>query len=338
MIIDKDRVEEMIESGYVSKSKHPDYPIYILNYTKKAQYGKVWNDITAMCRGLIVDENYNILYRGFPKFFNYEEIEDKSTIPDLPFEVYDKLDGSLGILYWWDGVAAIATRGAFDSKQAQHATKMLNTKYGDALDSLDKSKTYLFEIIYPENHIIVSYGDTDDIFLLAVIDPETGLDCGDIYRYSDRFKTVRRYDGIVDYLKIRDIIDDNNREGFVVKFSNSYRIKMKFAEYFRIHAAMCGLSDKKILELLERGDTGELNNILDTLDEENRILVKNMVKKIEDLYVELENRAKSLYRDFDDDKEAAVYFNKYDLAPVLFRMRKGKDYSRIIWKMIKRSM
>lgn len=336
MTIDKDRVEEMIESGYVSKSKHPDYPIYILNYTKKAQYGNVWNDITTICRGLIIDENYNILYRGFPKFFNYEEIEDKSIIPDLPFEVYDKLDGSLGILYWWNGEAAIATRGAFNSDQALHATKILNTKYGDVLDGLDKSKTYLFEIIYPENHIIVSYGNTDDIFLLAVVDPETGLDCDDIYKYSDRFKTVCRYDGITDYKKIRDVVDGNNREGFVVKFSNSYRIKMKFAEYFRIHAAMRGLSDKRILEILEDNDTAGLNNILDTLDEENRILVENTVKKFENMYTELETRARLLYRNFDDDKEAAEYFNKYEVSPILFRMRKDQDYSKIIWKMIKR--
>lgn len=333
--IDKSRVEEMIISGYVSKMKHPDYPIYILNYTKSAQYNKIWNDITMICRGLIIDENYNILYRGFPKFFNYEEIEDKSMIPDLPFEIYDKLDGSLGILYWYNGKAAIATRGSFSSDQARHATELLNTKYKNVLGALDKSKTYLFEIIYPENHIIINYGDTDDIFLLAVIDPETGLDCDDISKYSEIFNTVHRYDGIKDYRKIRDIVDDNNREGFVVKFTNSYRVKMKFEEYFRIHAAMCGLSDKRILELVETENTAELDTLYNVLDEENVIIVKNTVEKFRNRYTEIETTAKQLYKDFDDDKSAAEYFTKFAVAPVLFNMRKSRNYSPAIWKIIR---
>lgn len=338
MKIDRVLVEEMVTSGYVSKVKHPDYPVYILNYTKAAQYNKIWNEITMICRGLIIDEDYNILYRGFPKFFNYEEIKDKSVIPDLPFEIYEKLDGSLGILYWWEGKAAIATRGSFSSDQALHATKLLNTKYKDILGILDKSKTYLFEIIYPENHIIVNYGDVDDLFLLAVIDPETGLDCADISEYSDRFNVVRRYDGVKDYKKIRDIIDCNNREGFVIKFSNSYRIKMKFAEYFRIHAVMCGLSERKILELLEFGDENEIDALLGVLDEENRIIYDNIVKKLKGMYAKIEESAKEAYRGFDDDKSAAEYFKGFSFAPVLFNMRKSRDYSNIIWKMIKREL
>jgi RNA ligase len=338
MKIDKISVDKMVESGYVSKTKHPDYPIYILNYTKSAQFNKVWNNITMMCRGLIIDEEYNILYRGFQKFFNYEEIEDKSEIPNLPFEIYDKLDGSLGILYWYDNKAAIATRGSFSSDQAIHATKLLNIKYKNALSKLDKTKSYLFEIIYPENHIIINYKDIDDIFLLAIIDPNTGLDCDNIQNYSSIFNVVHKYDGIKDYNEIRNIIDGTNKEGFVVKFSNSYRIKMKFADYFRLHAIRYGLSEKRILEYLTDNNTTELHNLINSLDEENKILVTDIIRKLNDRFNEIEQAAKDLYKDFSNDKEAAEYFKQFKFSPILFNMRKNRKYDYIIWRMIKDEM
>ena len=167
-LIDKDILNEMIEKEYVNVTKHPQFPLYIYNYSRKCQFEHAWNIVTETCRGLIVDEDLNIVARPFKKFYNYEELlQMNAQIPDEEFEVYEKLDGSLGILYFWEDKAYIATRGSFLSSMALHATNVLNTKYDVSL--LDKSKTYLFEIIYPEDLHIVTYKDVDDIFLLAVI-------------------------------------------------------------------------------------------------------------------------------------------------------------------------
>lgn len=112
-----DALEEMVSSGYVRMKKHPERPLYIYNYTAKAQFEYMWNEVTMLCRGLILDENYKIVARPFTKFFNYGEVANE-VIPSLPFEVYDKMDGSLGILYWWNDRPYIATRGSFMSEQA----------------------------------------------------------------------------------------------------------------------------------------------------------------------------------------------------------------------------
>ena len=95
-------------------------------------------------------------------------------IPQLPFEVFEKLDGSLGILYWLNNLPYIATRGSFESEQARHATEILHGRYQHTFSSMDTNKTYLFEIIYPENRIVVDYGEMDDLILLTVIDNQTG--------------------------------------------------------------------------------------------------------------------------------------------------------------------
>lgn len=103
---------------------------------------------TKACRGLIVDAENWIVQRPFEKFFSIEQLE--------PFDVYDKLDGSLGILYWVGDEPAIATRGSFISDQAKRGTEFLRARKDL---NLDRRYTYLFEIIYPENRVVVNYGD-----------------------------------------------------------------------------------------------------------------------------------------------------------------------------------
>ncbi len=142
--MNKELLKEMIEKKYVSVQKHPTEDLYIYNYTKLAQYEWVWNEITTKCRGLILDGKGNIVCNPFEKFFNLEELDNKKQdIPNEPFEVYDKVDGSLGILYWSDDVPAISTRGSFVSEQAFEGTKILLEKYQDAIKMLDSTKTYL---------------------------------------------------------------------------------------------------------------------------------------------------------------------------------------------------
>src|SRR5262249_36061422 len=144
---------------------------------------------TLSCRGLITDEAGTIVARPFQKFFHLAQME---TLPDEPFEVYEKLDGSLGILYWLGEKPYMATRGQFDSRQAQVATRLLQ-RYD--LPALDRRLTYLFEIIYPENRVVVNYGDRRELVLLAVIETATG------YEHpvpEIGFPVARRYDDVND--------------------------------------------------------------------------------------------------------------------------------------------
>ena len=55
----------------------------------------------------------------FPKLFNYGEFG--IALPDAPFEVFDKLDGSLGIVFHDGARWRVVTKGAFDSAQARWA-------------------------------------------------------------------------------------------------------------------------------------------------------------------------------------------------------------------------
>ena len=46
------------------------------------------------------------------------------------------------------------------------------------------------------------------------------------------FRPVYTYDNVKQWENLREIIDGTNREGFVIKFLNNFRLKLKYAEYF----------------------------------------------------------------------------------------------------------
>ena len=267
-MIPKDLLLEMIDLGFVIKNKHPTEELYIYNYTQKTQFERVWNEITLECRGLILNENYNIVARPFAKFFNLGEFENQE-IPNLKFDVFEKMDGSLGILYFHNNKPFIASRGSFNSDQSTKANELLNSKYELCLANLDQSKTYLFEIIYPENRIVLDYGSDESLVLLAIIDTQTG----DEFPLEDLgFPVVKKYDGIndINQLKALELAD---KEGFVIQYSNNYRLKIKFSEYLRLHRIITQVSSINIWEYLKTEQP--LDEVLEKVPDEFFDWVKN---------------------------------------------------------------
>ena len=342
--MNKDLLLEMIDKKYVNIQKHPTTDLWLLNYSKSCQLNKVWNEVTTQCRGLIVDMFGNIVARPFPKFYNYEELEGLGIkVPNLPFEAYEKMDGSLGIMYWVNDMPYLATRGSFNSDQCKHGTELLHTKYKNVWNRFDKNKTYLFEIIYPEDKHCIVYGpEVDDIFLLAIIDTETGLETDSIDNYRDVLSVTKHYDGIRDWKNIRNEFDGENREGFVIRFSNGFRMKLKYEQYFKIHFLRSMLSKKYILECMMDKKIKDIEENISQLDEENQIYYRKMMKEIQDRYNEIEKEFLLIYRErgiLESPKEYAEWVLKQKgWSSMIFQKEKGADYSQIIWKIIKREV
>ena len=54
-ILPYDLLARMLDEGYVRMQVHPLYPeLAILNYTEQAQFDRLWNEATNVCRGLVV--------------------------------------------------------------------------------------------------------------------------------------------------------------------------------------------------------------------------------------------------------------------------------------------
>lgn len=328
-MINRELLLEMVSQGLVSVQKHPTEDLFIYNYSPKVQYDKIWNEATLRARGLILDGEMNIIALPFPKFFNYEEIEDKSVLSGR-FDAFQKMDGSLGILYFIGDRPFIATRGSFVSEQAIHATSVLRDRY--YFHQFDRDYTYLFEIIYPENRIVVDYGQTDDIVFLTAIHKETG---------SERFfempmPTVNMYRGIYEGISAIDAlksIQATNEEGLVLRFENNFRIKVKYDEYVRLHRILTGVSSKTIWEYLRDG--GLPDELLEKIPDEFYKWVKNIQEQICIDYQSIVKDCEAVYAEFPTRKEAAEFFTKQKYPAILFSMLDGKDFSHIIWKLVK---
>src|SRR6266852_4602188 len=126
-LLDERLLTEHLRNGLVSARRHSRCPLTIYNYTPQCTFANHWDSITEQCRGLIVDDAGRVIAKPFRKFFNlntsFRPETHEANLPPEPPEVTDKLDGSLGILWQYDGEVGIATRGAFESEQAVWATR-----------------------------------------------------------------------------------------------------------------------------------------------------------------------------------------------------------------------
>ncbi|KRD12682.1 hypothetical protein ASE21_01905 [Flavobacterium sp. Root901] len=319
-------LNEMISKNYVRVNKHPEHDLYIYNYTQNAQFERIWNEVTLSCRGLILDGNGNVVARPFAKFFNLGEIENQ-ILPKTTFEVYDKMDGSLGILYWVEDKPFIASRGSFSSEQSDKANEMLHGKYKNSWSFLDKSKTYLFEIIYPENRIVLDYGANEELVLLAIIDTQTGEE---FPLENIGFPVVEKYDGINDISLLKEL-NLTNKEGFIIKYADNFRVKIKFDEYFRLHRIITQVSNLNIWEYLKTNQP--FDEILERVPDEFFNWVKQTKKDLENQYEIIENQCKLDFKVLETRKETALYFLTCQYPSVLFGMFDNKDYSETIWRM-----
>ncbi len=327
-MISKDLLFEMINLGFVIKNKHPTEELYIYNYTQKTQFDRVWNEITLACRGLILDEDYTIIARPFAKFFNLGEFEHQE-IPNLKFDVFEKMDGSLGILYFHNNKPFIASRGSFNSDQSIKANELLHSKYANFLGKFDQTKTYLFEIIYPENRIVLDYGKEESLVLLAIIDTQTGAE----FPLEDLgFPVVKKYDGINDINQLK-ALELSDKEGFVIQYSNNYRLKIKFSEYLRLHRIITQVSSINIWEYLKTEQP--LDEILEKVPDEFFDWVKKTKNKLVSEFEAIETQSKKDFKILETQKETALYYLTCQYPTILFSMLKNRDYRPEIWKRIR---
>lgn len=342
-------LEKYHNEGLVYKQVHPTLPLTIWNYSEKVQYESLWDEVTLQSRGLVTDNNGNIVARPFKKFFN---IEEQKHTPTSDFEVFEKMDGSLGILFYYDNEWVFATRGSFTSDQSVRGFEMLKA-YN--YDKLHKNYTYLFEIIYQENRIVCQY-DFEDLVLLGMVETKTGhevnlYDDGQDVRLKNListigFKVVQRFDKFKDYQYLKQSIPDN-KEGYVVKFSNGDRMKIKGEEYLRLHKIMTNLSTTSVWEVLSNGD--KMEDLIKDVPDEFYQKIKDYEKNLKYSFYQIREYCGKAHDYFRYGKYGDVYpeptkkqFAEHliknfepKLRSVMFAMWDKKPYEKIIWKLLK---
>lgn len=301
-------LEKYYEEGLLIKQTHPVKDLTIWNYTQKVQYEKLWDNITIQCRGLVTNSKGIIIAKPFTKFFNFEE----HTVDDIPsesFEVFEKMDGSLGIVFYYQGEWIVASRGSFTSNQSLVGTDMFKTLSivrNYPTTGLNHNWTYLFEIIYKENRIVCDY-DFEGLILLGAYDTNTNteINYNELKKHVSLFddvKLVRKYDGITDYNTLKDKIG-GDREGYVVRFQNGFRMKIKGDEYIRLHRIITNISNRDIWEYLKEGKP--LDELIEKVPDEFYNWVKNTVKDLQYKFDTIKESVEIEFKELINKKEFA---------------------------------
>lgn len=346
-IVDPGLISDMIREGYVRVQRHPSLPLSIYNYTEKAQFDKRWNEATLACRGLIVSDEGDVIARPWKKFFNYGEGRLKID-DEMPVEVTDKMDGSLGILYPVDHdnlsrpIGAIATRGSFDSDQARHATKIWWERYQEET-FISESFTFLFEIIYPANRIVLNYGDMDDLVLLGAVHIERGYYLGP-NEASGYLGWTGPVTQVFPYRNIAEAFAAEprpNAEGFVVR-SGTEIVKIKQVDYIELHRIVTNLTPLSLWRRLSAGET--LENLLETIPDEWHEWLRKEYWNLADRYAQIESEVldehsqtleSSGFHENQSRKEFAKFASKSPRKKYLFQLLDNKPIDQLVWAEIR---
>lgn len=327
-----EQLPAMVESRLVTRRAHPSLPLDIYNYTIQAQFmdPKAWTEPLKDCRGLILNHEGEIVGRPFRKFWNYEQVLDQVPAEER-FTVWEKVDGSLGIVCSYDGQRVVATRGSFESDQAKWFTAWLDRKSPDFYPS---GETWLFEIVYPENRIVVDYGDTKEAFLLAVMAPD-GVDLSVVFAITERFRKARRFDGITDFGVVNADPQFAGQEGFVVQWESGLRAKIKAEEYKRLHRLITQCSTRTIWEMLRTGQSTD--ELLDRVPADFKQWATSQINAIRLNYATVKAEAGSAFLEAPDwktRKDFALWAKQQPNPGLLFSLLDGKDITDACWKLV----
>jgi len=314
---------KMLLEGNIIEREHPDNPrIRIVDYTTNASFERVWNAVTLNCRGLIFDKvTRRIISLPFPKFFNFEEY--KGGIPRKRPEITVQYDGSLGISYCLDNKIFWTTRGSFESEQAKVAQKIWNEKYWNK--NIPADITLLVEIIHPSTRVAVNYNFVD-LVMIGARNINNGYD----FSYDELCELARelgmpvteKIEANTDEMVKKCAIMDSQKEGFVLRWNNGFRIKVKSAGYQKAHKIVCGLSDKVIAEAW---DEGRIVSLIKNLPEEFRGEIEEKASQLNSVLWSEIGKVRKMYEEIKDK-------NRNDFA--LYVMEHCPDYREYLFLML----
>lgn len=265
-------VLEGLERQYgIIHKRHGRYPNLVL--FKYNQISSPFAEqIVRECRGIILDEsdNWNAVSMAFTKFFNYGE-GHAAEIDWSTARVQEKLDGSLCVLYWYNGEWHVATSGTPDASGEVHSAggtfaqyfwaTFENEEWNLPVDETAKQYCFFFELTGPDNRVVVVH-DRSELTLLGgrylpTLQERPVEECARLFpdwRTVDEFPLT----SFEDIAKSFETMSPLSQEGYVVVDAKFNRVKVKHPGYVALHHAKDGMTKKAFLEIVRSGETSEV--------------------------------------------------------------------------------
>lgn len=332
--------EQLEKTTGVEAYKHPSLPLVGFRYSQIDS--PKTNPIVKEARGIILEERtWKVVAKPFNRFFNLgEDLDAYKNFNWSNFSAYSKEDGSLIIVYNYEGTWYAATGGSFGFVKIfyQRAGKKihLDKTFPELFWSiftpqaeLDPNNTYLFELCTEHNKVIRTYKDPQ-VFLLSVVNRNTLKELTDdevdkiaIEIGSDRPKRYPLFSQKDVLQFIREQEDkDPTWEGLIIKDANGIRIKVKTKTYTSLSALHDNgniTNPKKLVPFVLNKDPAEL---LLHFPEVSDLYFK-VKKEVDDCWEKLKNAWED-YHTIEDQKKFALAIKDVPFKNLLFSLRKMK--------------
>lgn len=241
-----DDINSLVKEGYIRKSDHPKLPLSIYNYSTKTQFEQHWTPATRMCRGLVLDNHYDIIIRCIPKFFNQgEPLAAKVDLTNA--RISEKSDGYLiQVKVDSDWGLIITSRGSFDNKYIEAAKEFITD---EVLLKMTPNYTYFCELLqnFPgDEAIILTKHPTPKLVCWAIKD--------------ENFNEIVPDDEcpfpIAEELSLAEakLYLEQRVEGIVAQDLKTFeRVKVKTDYFIKHHRILSDCTKKRVWEILSEG-------------------------------------------------------------------------------------
>lgn len=263
-------LEELQTNLGVYATQHPIYlNLWHLAYDQLEAAAVKDHPIVRECRGLILDRSndWSVVSYPFNRFFNWGETDqalDWNTV-----RVQEKVDGSLMIMYYYEGLWHVSTKGSpsasgnvgdYPFTFAQLFWHIWKAQFGlDALAQLNHTFTYMFELTSVYNRVVTNQvGNEGILTLLSVrnIDSFQELPVSQFVGLNPVSEFLLH--NINQVLAAADHLDPLEQEGYVLVDGAWNRLKVKSPRYVLIHHLKESLSVQRIVELIQTGESCEV--------------------------------------------------------------------------------
>lgn len=341
------QIQQQIKDGYIQTRRHPTLPLTIYKYTRKAESDHYWPREVQLCRGLVLDDERNIIILPPPKFFNYTEKEAPLIEDPHDWECLEKLDGYyIAIKEDKRYGLVITSSGAFDNKYTWAARKLF------ARERLVEGVSYFCELCqnFPEDVGIIVAEHKIPRLVCWSLRPTTVGDEEDVLKVSTKpFPTVAN----IGYERLHEYLQETVEGVVLYNPSTHERIKMKTQWWFDVHAEIGFCTLRRIFEIMKSGQTPSCDKsftwyqLEDTkkerprfwdgtrLPDELRPLVSEWTAKVQETIQHITLKAHDYAETWKgkSDKELA---NNPVIPPfyrtmILFE-RHGKDSTVLLWR------
>jgi RNA ligase len=305
-------LELLCKTYTIKASQHQEFPqLFCLKYSQLES--PMAEPIVQQCRGIILDSarDWQIISYPYDKFFNYGE-ESAAAIDWNWAKVYEKLDGSLMVLY-------VQRFGVSFADLFWRVWREL----GYVLPQ-ETHYCFIFELMTPYNRVVVRHHE-NQLVLHGVRNLETlAEEVPELWTQKYGWQCVCSYELQTwqDILNAVQLLDPMDSEGYIVCDRHFNRIKVKSPQYVAMFHMRSEFSSRKFLEVIRNNEGEEFLAYYP----EWTTLYRSIQQKYEDFVAEIE-AVYDRYQAIELQKDFAMAVKHLPYSGVLFLLRAGKVQS-----------